>query len=133
MQLAIRDAIVADVNAAFILAYPTVPLVHKNAPFDRNTPPEEWVEFEVKFMDAQQVGMNLVPRTRLKGFVYVSCWARSGTGSRRQIGIVDWFAAQLGYRTIGGAVLQAPQPTHATAPTGWEVEMVKFYFYTAPQ
>lgn len=131
-QANIRASVIGAVNAAYVAAYPLVPIVYDNAAFDRNSPPAMWVEFEIKFAGGDQVGMSLIPRTRVHGFVYVSVWAREGTGSKASLQMLDWFAGQVGYASVGGVFLQAPEPVSGKGPPGWYLEQSKFYFYTAP-
>lgn len=133
MQAAIREALIGAVNTDYVLVYPGVPIVYDNAAFDRNNPPPMFAEFEIKFAGADQVGMSVQPRTRVHGFVYVTVWSRAGTGSKANLAMLDWFSAQLAYRTVSGIQLQASEPVGAMVPpAGWFMEQIKLYFYTSP-
>lgn len=132
MQAQIREGLITLVSAPFAAAYPAVSLVVDNAPFDRNHPPPLWVEYEIKWAGGEQIGMAQSPKTRIHGWLYVTVWAREGTGSKKSLSIVDWFNSQLKYGYISGVNLQAPQPESVTAPTGWYLEQIKLYFYSDP-
>lgn len=132
MQAAIREALISAVNADFAAAYPTIPIVYDNAPFDRNNPPATWVEYEVRFEDGAQVGLAQAPLTRLHGFVYVTVWAKEGAGSKQSLALLDWFSSQLKYKSVGGVNLQAPSPGGDGSPKGWYTCMLKFYWHSDP-
>lgn len=132
MQAQIREALITLVSAPFAAAYPNVPLVVDNAPFDRNFPPPMWVEYEIKWAGGDQVGMSASPVTRTHGWLYVTVWAREGTGSKQSLLIVDWFNNRLKYGAVGGVNLQAPQPESVPTRTGWYLEQLKLNFYSDP-
>lgn len=131
MQVAIREALIGAVNADYLLAFPGVPIVYDNMAFDRNTPPPMWVEYEVKFAGADQIGMSFVPKTRTHGFVYVTVWAREGAGSKANLTMLDWFTGKLAYKTFSGVNLQASEPVGGGQPQGWFMEQIKLYFHTS--
>lgn len=133
MRQAIRNSLVALVHADFIAAYPTVAIVYDNAPFDRNNPPPVWVEYEARFAGGNQVGMSETPLTRVHGFLYVTVWTKTGTGTKAGNEICDWFANRVQYRSIGQVSLQAAEPfDESSPPTGWSMACMKAYFYTKP-
>ncbi len=132
METSTREALISLVNAAYVAAYPLVPIVYDNVAFDRNTPPDAWVEFNIEFTGGNQVGMSADPKTRLHGFVYVSVWCREGKGWKTASLMRDWFASQMKYKSSGGVNLQAPEPVGGKGPTGWDLKQIKFYFYTGP-
>lgn len=124
-----RLAIVTLVDAAFKAAYPTIPVVYANAPFDWNNPPERFVEFEIAFYDGRQIGVAANPKTRTHGFVYVTVHARRGLGTKRCLEILGWFAGALGYQNAGAVHLQAPQPVGMNENDEWYSEEFKVPFY----
>lgn len=132
MQVQIRESLITLVKAPFNTAYPGVPLVTDNMPFDRNKPPPQWVEFEIKWAGGSQVGMAARPKTRLHGWLYVTVWVKENTGSKTALTAVDWFNTQLGYAEVPGVHLQAPQPESVVPPKGWYAEQLKLYFYSDP-
>lgn len=131
MQLDINDAIRAFVDGPFVAAYPTVPIVYENAGFDWNNPPPLFVTLEVLFQDGRQIGMAYAPKTRLHGCVYLSVYARQGSGSRASLGLLDWFASLLGYQQIGAAQLQAPSPNGTSEHKDWFCQELKFDFHAS--
>jgi hypothetical protein len=136
VQEAIRAALVAFALADYQTEYPTVPLVTDNEPFDENDPPPHFVEFNVKFFDGQQISIAGEPRTRIKGYLYVTATIRQGRGSKLTLMALDWFSQKMGYSTMPGAgcriILDRPEPESMQAPKGWFSEQVKFAFYADP-
>lgn len=136
MIVAIRDALVALVYADFIAAYPTVPIVTDNAPFDWNAPPERFVEFEVRHYAGAQIGLSASPRTRLRGFVYVSVNCRAGMGSKPALELLDWFIAALEYKIVAASgvriSLQEADPTGVEVLKGWYSERLRVSFHADP-
>lgn len=132
MQAQIRESLIMLVNAPFMAAFPGIRLVTDNAPFDRNSPPDVWVEYEIKWAGGDQVGMSAIPLTRTHGWLYVTVWTREGTGSKTSLSMIDWFNTQLSYEATGGVNLQAPQPESVKGPPGWYCEQIKLYFFTDP-
>ncbi len=129
----IRESLISAVNADFVAAYPNVPIVYDNAPFDRNKLPDAWVEYEIKFSGSEQIGASISPKTRIHGFVYATAWVREGTGSKRALSMIDWFAVRLGYLVVDGIQLQAAEPVGNTGvPKGWYMECLKLYFFSRP-
>jgi hypothetical protein len=136
MLEAIRDAIVGYVAPAFSSAHPSLSLVVDNSPFDWNSPPDRFVEMEVVFHDAAQIGPSASPRSRVRGTVYVCCHSRVGTGVKAGLALLDWFESTLAYRAIfgTGVVIQMREanPVGANSLKGWYHQEMKVYFYADP-
>jgi hypothetical protein len=132
MQALIRESLIGLVRNDYIAAYPTIPIVFDNAPFDRNNPPAQWVEYEIKFSGGSQIALAALPKTRIHGFLYVTVWVREGTGSKTALTMLDWFAARLQYRAANRVQLQAAEPVPDSSPSGWYCEQLKLYFYSDP-
>lgn len=136
MQAAIREALIAHAKADFEATFAGEQMAYDNAPFDWANPPAHFIEFNVRFYDGGQIGASAAPRTRIKGFVYVTANIREGLGSKQPLAMLDWFAGKLGYATLAGAgcriVLKEPQPTGSSEPKGWYSEHLKIQFYADP-
>jgi hypothetical protein len=136
MQVAIRDLLIGTVDAPFKAAFPTIPLVTDNAPFDWDNPPPDFVRYEVSFLAGRQLGMAAEPKTRMAGFVYVTAYARAGTGSKKALTSLGWFGDTLKYRVLDApgvrVQLEADDPTGSSEPRGWYCEHMKFYFHANP-
>jgi len=131
-QETIRDTLNGLVSVDFPLAYPDIPIVYDNQPFDRNNPPERWVEYEIKFNGANQIGMAMNPKSRIHGFVYVTVWSKEGAGSKTSARLADWFTQKLQYASSNGVLLQAAEPVPDKPPVGWYIDQLKLYFYANP-
>lgn len=125
----IRKAIVEHVHTSYVAAFPAIPIVHDNQAFDWNDPPAQFVELEVEFQDAAQIGMSAIPTTRDSGFVYVTAYARAGKGVNASLRLLDWFRDRLGYATPGGVQLGAPAAAGPGKPAGWHTQGLKVPFY----
>ncbi len=132
MQLAVRDAIIAQLNANYVAAYPTIPVVFDNGPFDWNDPPDNFVEIDIEFLAGHQIGAAWVPKTRVNGCVYIAAYSRVGTGTRIALGVIDWFSQALEYKTFSRIHMQAADPQGKTNGKGWYIEQLKVAFYADP-
>lgn len=129
---AIRDAIVARVLDGYPAAFPDVPLITENAPFDYNNPPETFTELDIEFHDGKQLNVAVDPKTRYHGCVYLTVTTREGKGTRGTLAILDWAAGHLGYYRTLRLNLQAPEPHETRPPKGWYSKALKVDFYADP-
>jgi hypothetical protein len=132
MREAIRQAVTTAIDAPFALAFPGVPLVFKNAPFDYNNAPEVYAECEIEFLASSQIGAAAAPKTRTRGYVYVSVATRQGLGTARANAILAWFADTLQYNIVGGAQMQAAEDDGSSERKGWAFEFLKVPFHADP-
>lgn len=129
----IRTAIVTRVAADYAAAFPGIPLVTENSPFDLNNPPETFTEMDIEFVPgSHQMGMGVNPKTRYMGCIYVTVTTREGKGTQQLLTVLDWMAAQLGYYQTLRLFLQAPEPRDSRAPKGWFSKALKVEFYANP-
>ena len=136
MQVDIREAIVLMLKDSFPVEFPAIPLVFDNQPFDLNKPPKLFCEVETKFYDGKQINIAANPRTRIYGMVYVTVFAREGTGNRQSLLVIDWVTKQLEYQTRSNLViqliLQAGRPNSLPDRKGWHIEELKVPFFADP-
>lgn len=125
----IRELLINMVELPFQAAFPGIACVFDNQAFNWNDPPDRFVQFEIQFMDGDQIGASSSPRTRFKGFVYVTANARLGLGSKVTLQELEWFADALKYQSPGPVRLQAPRPTGSAEVKGWYSESLKVDFY----
>lgn len=129
MHKAIVSAIYSTVNSGMQATYPTIPVALENQAFDYANPPPAYVEVEVKFYDANQIGASSSPKTRVAGYVYVTYVCREGAGTLAGLDILDYVAGLLKYKSIGAARLQAPTLQDSIPPKGWHIDELKVPFY----
>lgn len=132
MQVEVRDTIIGLINTAYPGAFPGVPIVYDNTPFDWNKPPPRFVEVEVAFYGGRQIGISDNPKTRLSGYVYISAFLRYGLGSKSSLQVLDWFTAQLEYARPGRIQFQACEPDGTRDRNGYFVECLKLPFFADP-
>jgi len=132
VQKAIRDQIVEYIDAPYAAAFPGVPIVFPNGPFDWNNPPPRFTQVDVVFHSGTQIAVAGDPRTRFRGHVYVTACVRLGSGNRGALDVLDWFATRLAYARIARIQLQAPDPDGNLERKGWYLENLKFAFFADP-
>lgn len=128
MKEAIQKEIVTWFNAAYVAAYPAIPVVYENQPFDWNNLPDTFTEFEVRFYSGQQINLGS-PKTRHGGYIYVTVWTKEGKGTIATKKILDWIDAHLGYKTLTHTQIEAPEPNEGPDNKGWHTEGSKYRFY----
>lgn len=128
----IRDAIVSRALNGYAAAFPDIPMVTENAPFDYNNPPDTFAELEIEFHDGKQLNVAVDPKTRYHGCVYLTVTTREGKGTRAALALLDWGAGQLGYYRTLRLHLQAPEPHETQHPRGWYSKALKVDFYADP-
>jgi hypothetical protein len=129
----IKTALLSAVYPAHVTEFPNVPVVIDNGPFDRNNAPEVWAELEIKFHDSDQVGPSANPRTRQRGFVYLSVYSREGTGNKVGLRVLGWFAQQLGYYRSAPVQCNEPSAVPDPAVRGWHIDSLKVPFFADSQ
>ncbi len=136
MLTEIRDALVAAVESPFAAAFPLMPMVVDNGPFDWNNPPALFVEYQVEFNWGKRMTLGGPLKTRIMGFVYATVRAGKGTGDRKALQVQDWFCAKLGEASLVAPgyriILQAPRPEPLPDWNGWGSRGVKFSFTADP-
>lgn len=137
MLKAIRDALIAAVDADFAVDYPGVPLVHDNAPFDWASLPDRFVVFEVEFAKGEQIGVSGDPATRHHGFVYLTAYIRNGKGAGWALNALSWFdKPKLAYQVLSGTGvsinLQALDPIGHSELKGFYIERAKVAWRANP-
>ena len=132
MVAAVYSTVLAAIYPDVETAFPGVPVAYPNGPIDLNAVPDLWAEVEVVFTTADQVNLAVNPKTRQRGFVYVSVYAREGTGTAAGAGLLAWFTGRLAYLRSGG--LQLKEATAVTEPNarGWFVTGLKVEFFYDP-
>jgi len=128
MRTTIRQEIVGFVNAAFKAAYPAVPIVYENQPFDLNSAPDVYVELEVKVYAGHQISLGS-KKTRYSGFIYTTVYTKEGKGTVESLQILDWLANKIGYANLGVTQVQAPSPEEGPQLKSWHTEEMKFAFF----
>lgn len=132
----IRALVVERLNAPFQAQFPGVKLVFDNAPFDWNALPERFVTCELKFYGGNQIGAQAEPRTRYTGYVYITAYAREGTGSSACLDMVEWLGSQLAYVVLSNStakvVMKEAEPVGSDTEKGWYLEQLKVPFFADP-
>lgn len=132
----IRAALIEHVKAPFEAAFPGVPLVFDNAPFDWGNPPERFVEVELEFYGGSQIGMNVAPRTRSHGYAYFTVHTREGFGSKWTLQALGWLLKRTEYAVLAGSgfrvVFKEADPEGSSSTKGWYSQTGKVMFRADP-
>jgi hypothetical protein len=133
----IREALVQAVHADFAAAFPGVPLVHDNAPFNWAEPPDRFVSYEVEFTAGRQIAVAGDPKTRYHGFVYITAYLRDGLGTKWCSQVLKWFdKPNLAYRVLsatGTSInLEALDTTGSSKAKGFRCEHAKVSWRANP-
>jgi hypothetical protein len=102
----VRQSIVGLLATNFSAAHPGVAIVFDNGPFEWNNPPATFVHVELEWVDGDQLFLALRPKTRYRGSVQVTVYAKTGTGTKASLNLLGWFANILEYQNAGRARLQ---------------------------
>lgn len=116
----------------FQAAYPSIPIVFDNSPFDWNKTPDLFVEVELEFFGGSQVGISSNPKRRVSGYLYFTVYARAGTGTRESLRMVDWFNDAMKFSTIGGCQWEVPEPDPSEPSRGYYLTPTKVSFRSNP-
>lgn len=125
----VRGAITGLVYPTIQTMVPDMPIAFDNAPFDRNSLPDLWAEFEVVFDGGRQLGPSASPKTRRRGQVHVSVYLREGMGTKRATWALGAFRSLLAYAYAGRAVLGEPQDIPEPPGRGWYIRSLQVPFY----
>lgn len=129
-----RDAIVGLVHPAWVSAYPAVPVFYENTlRVDMDKVGDSFLRVEVDFDDARQMTVNDAPEHATYGTLYLTLFAKDGTGVRDTLGCFDYLTDLAKFKTITGVRFGAPTPGRRTYKDGWRsYELrVPFWFYSA--
>lgn len=125
----VRSDITGLVYPSILTLVPDMPVAFDNAPFDRNSLPDLWAEFEVVFDGGEQLGPSANPRTRRRGQVHVSVYARDGTGTKKVSWAMACFRQMLGYAYAGRAILGEPKDVPEVPGKGWYIRSLQVAFH----
>lgn len=126
IRAALKQAVV---DSGFAAAFPGVPVVYDNDPFDWGNPPERFVNVVIEFQGGAQIGMSSSPKTRVHGHAYICVYTREGLGAKVSAQIQKHFHDTFKYRTIGASHLQEPEPMGSDRRRGFYIEDLKVSFY----
>ena len=124
-----RIAIADYLDAPWVASHPTVPLIYDNQAFDWNSAPSEFVECEIKFYSSSQIAIEGQPRTRYRGYVYLTAYTKEGLGSVNLLRHLDWLAKHLQYQNLSGVQIQNAEPVGPSTLKGWFAEEMKLAFW----
>lgn len=115
----VRLAVISLVDGTFTADHPSVPLVYDNTPFDRNNPPDIYIEVDVRYRDSEYIGVSMKSPVRDKGTVSFTASVRENLGSKA-IQDMLWEIRELLRSKVSGDV-EFHLPVNLPGPTvkGW--------------
>lgn len=124
-----RVAIANYLNSPWEADHPSVPMIYDNQAFDWNSAPSEFVECEIKFYSSSQINIQNQPKTRYRGYIYLTAYTKEGLGTVSLLTHLDWLASHLQYQNIDGVQVQNAEPVGPASLKGWFAEEMKFAFW----
>ncbi|MBI3144733.1 MAG: hypothetical protein HYZ18_05575 [Pseudogulbenkiania sp.] len=123
-----RDEIVALINTAIGVSYPTLKVFYENTlSVDLDTVGDRFVRIELEFDDAAQLTINNTPADRTYGTVYFTIFLKEGLGTRPYLELVQFFKDLVAFKTATHYRFEVVRPGKRGAPDGW-----RSYEVTAP-
>lgn len=115
----VRLAVIALVDATFTAAHPTIPLVYDNTPFDRNNPPDIYVEVDVRFNGADRIAISNKSPIRDTGSVGFTVSVRENLGSKAAQDLLWEIRELLRDKTSGNVEFRLPSNLPGPTIKGW--------------
>ena len=129
MDSGLRDALVGHLHPMLQAHIPDCVVVYDNAPFDWHHPPQRFMTIEIEPFAAHPLGCAAHPKTRLRGYVYVTTYAPLGEGTAWAMRTLTWLASQMQYQSWSPVQLETVQPVRLRAATGFDTRGFKCAFY----
>lgn len=115
----VRLALLDLVDPAFVANHPTIPLIYDNTPFDRNNPPDIYVEVDVRFTDSRRVGVSNKSPIRDTGTVGFTVSVRENLGSKVAQDLLWEIRELLRDKWSGNVEFHLPQNSPGPTIKGW--------------
>lgn len=94
-------------------SFPTLPIIYENGPVpDQDTIGPVWLDTEIRWYDAQHLGLGSLPFTgRHSGVISAQLYYRSAGGTGQVDDIIDSLSNYLKSQRLGGGLIRYPQRT----------------------
>lgn len=121
--LEIRGNLIAHAESDFKAQFPSVPIVWGNSSFDRNAPPEVYLEASVQLEDSEQVALNSSV-SRHYGTIYFTAITKKGIGTKVSCDVLAWLENRYKHAIIDGHQCKTPYFSgEAPSPKGYEMNL----------
>lgn len=115
-----RAAVAASVRDWAAANFPAVPVFYENGPTaDEAAVGAVWVELELRFYGGEFANVGVNARQRQTGAVALRVYAKDATGTALPDQLCDSAGNLLAGKSLGGAILWAPQRLVPTKLLGW--------------
>ena len=115
-----RNALVAHLNPAWVLANPTIPLFYENTTqVSLDAVGERFVTAAIDFTDSVRQGIDEAPVTASYGVLTVRLFSKEGTGVNPTLSSVGFLRNLLKYRKLSGVTTDCPRVGKKITKDGW--------------
>ncbi|UCV26799.1 phage tail terminator-like protein [Ferribacterium limneticum] len=123
-----RTALAGLMEAA-LTAYPTLAVSWDNTPIDLSKAGDLALQIEYMWDDAGQIDLGLAPNHRTTGSLFLTIFAKAGTGTVKALQLMDTLTLQLKCKSVSGLVTTVPKPGKKPERSGWKTQELHVPFY----
>lgn len=115
-----RDALVAHLNAGWLVAYPAMTLYYENTvAISLDDAGSAFATASVDFTDSVRMDIDERPSTRSYGVLTLRIFTKEGEGSRSTLVVAGFIRSLLAYRKLGGVTTGCVRPGKKVSKDGW--------------
>ena len=119
----------SEIGPAWVSQFPAVDLYADNGPQpDLGNQLNPFLRIDLTLDLSYQATIELSPRTRFQGSIYLTVYDKVGAGSAVIYAGLDFLTSLLKNRAVGGAQLTTPQPLRPVELAGWYGKGVRIPF-----
>jgi hypothetical protein len=123
-----RTALATLVTQALV-DYPNLKVFWDNSgPLDLSVVKDTCLEVDYYWDDAGQASLGDAPLVRTTGSVYLTIYAKAGTGTKSCLQLMDTLTDRLKFRNSEGLVTTVPRPGRRQERDGWQSQELHLPF-----
>lgn len=125
-----RQAIVTQMETAWVAAFPSVKVFFENAPQpDPATRADPFMLLFIDFDDAEQMTLGSNDLMRVHGNVQFMPYVKEGTSTKLIFEMMDWLLVNMAITQLGDVSMQDASPVKELIYEGWFSKGVRIPFY----
>jgi len=118
--VAMRDALVAHLDAGWNTTYPGIPVYYENTTsVDLDQVGPAFLRCIIRITSSQQVSVGELPLTRVRGRVDLRVFVKVEAGTRGTLAYMDYLTELFKYGSFSGVKTGAPEPTPGQSQGNW--------------
>jgi hypothetical protein len=115
----VRQAVIALVNADFVVQYPNIPIAYDNVSFDRSKPPEMYLDLGINFEGAHRIALSALSPIRDTGTVTLMLNVREGLGTKTSSDVMSWLRPKLSDKNYLNVEFRTASMVSGPTVKGW--------------